>query len=337
MNTLMNTYQENDMSQNMMNSLMECAQTQLVALSDMGLIRVAGKDAAAFLHSLLTNDVTGLPPDGVRHGALCNAMGRMVASFLYWRDGDDYLLQVSADILPTLLKRLSLYLLRAQVRLTDESQSRVAYGLFGPQAGQALSTTLLAGSSLPDTAMTVVAMEHGQVLVLGENRYQIVLNLAVVDAVLQRLESQVKEADLAAWHLVEIRAGMPRITQATQESFTPQMVNFEVIGGVNFKKGCYPGQEIVARTQYLGRVKRRMYRAAFDTAHTELPIAGAALFAPETGEQVCGNLICAAPTRQDGYEALAVIPTSCAEAGEVRLGAPNGPRLSLLPLPYSFA
>lgn len=327
------------MPKNMTNSMMECEQTWLAALTDTGLIRVAGKDAAAFLHSLFTNDVTGLPPYGVRHGALCNAKGRMLASFLYWRDGDDYLLQVSADILPALLKKLSLYLLRAQVRLTDESQSRVAYGLFGPQAGQALSA-LLAGSSLPDTAMAWVAMEHGQVLVLGENRYQLVLKLAVVDAVLQRLDNQVKEADLAAWHLAEIRAGMPRITQATQDAFTPQMVNFEVIGGVNFKKGCYPGQEVVARTQYLGKVKRRMYRVAFDMAQTAKPVTpatGTALFAPETGEQVCGNLICAAPTRQDGYEALVVIPTSCAEAGEVRLGAPNGPRLSLLPLPYSFA
>ena len=309
--------------------------TLLVRLNDVGLIRVAGTDATTFLHNLCTNDVAGLPPDGIRHGALCNAKGRMFASFLYWRDSDDYLLQVSADLLPALLKKLSLYVMRSQVRLTDASSDRVVLGLSGPQVEAARSS--LAGlADLPQAAMTWIAIEQGQLLALGEQRYQLVLAPAAVDRVLQRLADAVYETDLAAWHLAEIRAGTPRITQATQEAFVPQMVNFEAIGGVNFKKGCYPGQEIVARTQYLGKIKRRMYRAAIDAAPTQSAAAGDALFAPATGAQSCGNLVLAAPSPQGGHEVLAVIQSSCADIGEVRLGAPDGPRLSLLPLPYNL-
>jgi tRNA-modifying protein YgfZ len=140
-----------------------------------------------------------------------------------------------------------------------------------------------------------------------------------------------RPAGLAAWHWLEITAGNPRVTAATQEEFVPQMINFELIGGVSFNKGCYPGQEIVARTQYLGKIKRRMYRAHIEDVD---PIPGTHLFAPETGDQACGTIVLSAPSPLGGFEALAVIQSSCFEAGEVHLNSPGGPHLRFLPLPY---
>ncbi|HWV17411.1 MAG TPA: folate-binding protein, partial [Rhodocyclaceae bacterium] len=137
-------------------------------------------------------------------------------------------------------------------------------------------------------------------------------------------------AGLNAWRLRDIADGLPRVVAATQEQFIPQMVNFEAVGGVSFKKGCYPGQEIVARTQYLGKIKRRMYRVSVDALST----AGTDLYAPETGEQSCGNVVIAAQTGPDNSEALVVLQASAFEAGEVHLGSSSGPKLTFLPLPY---
>ncbi|HWU84198.1 MAG TPA: folate-binding protein, partial [Rhodocyclaceae bacterium] len=140
-------------------------------------------------------------------------------------------------------------------------------------------------------------------------------------------------AGLNAWRLRDIAAGLPRVVAATQEQFIPQMINYEVaeVGGVSFKKGCYPGQEIVARTQYLGKIKRRMYRVAVDALTT----AGTDLYAPETGAQSCGNVVISAQTGPHASEALVVLQASTVEAGAVHLGSPSGPALRFLSLPYA--
>jgi len=114
--------------------------------------------------------------------------------------------------------------------------------------------------------------------------------------------------------------------------FVPQMLNYELTGGVSFKKGCYPGQEVVARTQHLGKVKRRMYRASVPVSAIQ---PGTALYAPETGAQSCGNIVFASAAETGNAECLAVVQTTCRETGEVHLGAPDGPKLDFLPLPYT--
>lgn len=301
--------------------------TIIAPLADLGLIRVSGEEAAPFLHNLLTNDVKGLPADGASRSGFCNVKGRLLASFLMWHEGEELLLALSADLLPAILKKLSMYVLRAKVKLADASDDSVLLGLSGPSAAAALEAIAMT----PAAPLSVTRFEQGQVMGLGGERYLLSISADAAPAVWQRLAAHARPVGLAAWRWLEIVAGLPLVTAATQEEFLPQMVNFELIGGVSFNKGCYPGQEIVARTQYLGRVKRRMYRSHIENA---APVSGAPLFAPETGEQACGTLVLVAPSPLGGHEALAVVQSNCFEAGEVHLDSPDGPRLQFLPLPY---
>lgn len=288
-----------------------------VPLTDQGLIRASGEDAPGFLNNLLTNDMAHLAPDGARHAALCTAKGRIIASFLIWKENNDFLLQLSADILPAILKKLSMYVLRSKIKLTDISAERVLVGTVGSPVG-------------PAAPMTTAAYEGGTAIRLDADRCVLALPADRLAAIQAELGTP---AALSAWHLAEIGAGIPRIVAATQEAFVPQMVNYEhsAVGGVSFQKGCYPGQEIVARTQYLGKIKRRMYRARIDA---DLP-PGTDVFTPEAGEQHCGALVLSAPSPAGGFECLVVVQSSGAEAGEVHAGSPAGPRLEILPLPYT--
>ncbi len=298
-------------------------------LTDLGLIRATGADAVDFLHNLLTNDVEGLTADGVHRYGFCTPKGRLLATFLMWRDGADLILALSADLHAAILKKLSMYVLRAQVKLSDASDEVVVLGLSGPQAETALGGI----GAIPAAIMQATANESGRIIRLGEQRFLLVVAAAAAPAAWQKLSAHVLPAGLNAWRWLEIIAGIPQVTVATQEEFIPQMVNYELIGGVSFKKGCYPGQEIVARTQYLGKIKRRMYRAHLETG---VPAPGSPIFAPETGDQACGMVVNAAPAPQGGHEVLAVIQTSCADAGRLYLDARNGPLLVLQPLPYQI-
>lgn len=286
-----------------------------VPLADHGLIRASGEDAASFLHNLLTNDITHLPADGARHAALCTAKGRMIASFLIWREGPDYLLLLSADILPGILKKLSMYVLRSKVRLADITAERALLGTVGFPGG-------------PREAMTTASCAGGTAIRLDAGRCVLALPAGAVP------EGIPPAGRLEDWHLAEIRAGMPRIVAATQEAFTPQMVNYELaaVGGVSFQKGCYPGQEVVARTHYLGKVKRRMYRVQLDSAFPP----GTDIFTPEAGDQHCGAVVLTAPAPEGGFESLLVVQSSGAEADAVHVGAPAGPKARILSLPYAI-
>ncbi|MGE5466670.1 MAG: YgfZ/GcvT domain-containing protein [Ignavibacteria bacterium] len=303
--------------------------TVVAPLTDFGLIRATGEDKAPFLHNLLTNDVRNLAPDAVRFAGLCTAKGRLIASFNLWHDGDGLMLMLSSDILPGILKKLSMYVLRSKVKLTDASDERVLIGLAGPAAEAAL---LELGASVP-FPLQVVPFEHGQALRLDERRLVLSVDAAAAPAVWAKLAAKARPVGKAAWRWLEIAAGQPRIVAATQEAFVPQMANFETpaVGGVSFTKGCYPGQEIVARAQYLGKVKRRMYRAHLDS---EI-VPGTHVFAPETGDQHCGDIALSAPSPEGGYDALVVVQASCAEAGQVHVGAPAGPQLKFGALPYA--
>ncbi len=305
--------------------------TVLIPLTDLGLIRVSGEEAASFLHNLLTNDVNGLAENSARRSGMCNAKGRLLASFTMWRDDGGLLLALAADLLPQVLKKLSMYVLRSKVKLSDESEKTVLLGLSGPRSRAALAGLAGWGETAPSAPLTLKRFGQGQAIDLGGDRHLLAVSAIEAPTVWQQLTQLARPAGLAAWHWLEIAAGTPRVTAATQEEFVPQMVNFELVGGVSFNKGCYPGQEIVARTQYLGKIKRRMYSAHIESA---VPSPGARLLAPETGDQACGNIVLGAPSPQGGFEALAVVQSSCHAAGDVHLDSPDGPRLSFLPLPY---
>jgi len=304
--------------------------TIVAPLTDQGVIRATGEETAGFLHNLLTNDINHIPADGARHAGMCTAKGRLIASFLIWREGGDYLLQLSADILPAIHKKLSMYVLRSKVKLLDASDERLLIGVAGPQAEALLSGL----GAKPGAAMSSAAFDGGTAVRLDDRRFVLAVAAASAEAVWNKLAAAAKPAGLAAWRLAEIAAGQPRVVAATQEAFVPQMINYEVpaVGGVSFHKGCYPGQEIVARTQYLGKIKRRMYRARLDAAFP----AGTDVFTPEAGTQHCGALVSVAPAPEGGYECLLVVQSSGMEAGEVHVGSPDGPKAAFLPLPYAI-
>ncbi|MEW6514642.1 MAG: folate-binding protein YgfZ [Pseudomonadota bacterium] len=305
--------------------------TFFVPLADHGLIRASGEDAANFLHNLLTNDIAHLEPSGVRQAALCTAKGRMIASFTIWRENnlaggpDDYLLLLSADILPGILKKLSMYVLRSKVKLADITAERSLIGVAGPNAEELIGTL---------APMTSLPFAGGTAIRIDARRFVLALPADNATAVHARLAAAARAGTSDDWRLAEIEAGMPRIVAATQEAFTPQMVNYELeaVGGVSFQKGCYPGQEIVARTQYLGKVKRRMYRAKLDSVFPP----GTDVFTPEAGEQHCGAVVLCAPAPAGGCEALLVVQSSGAEANAVHVGKPDGPHAQILPLPYAI-
>ena len=302
-------------------------------LTDLGLIRVSGADSATFLHNLVTNDINGITPGGARFAGLCTAKGRLLALLLVWRDGDDFLLMLPREILPPILKKLSMYVLRSKVKLNDATAERVLIGCSTPVAVSPAPTIGDVLARLP--RFGVAAMEGGQAIRLDDTRWLLAVDAASAASHWQRLAAAARPVGLAAWQWLEIAAGQPRVVAATQEAFVPQMLNMELpaVAGVSFSKGCYPGQEIVARTQYLGKVKRRTYRARLATA----PSPGAHVYAPETGDQHCGAIVSAAPSPAGGFECLVCVQIGAVEAGEVHVGALAGERLEFLPLAYAIA
>ena len=298
----------------------------------LGLIRVAGDDAATFLHSQLTNAVEDLPADAARLAGYCSAKGRLMASFLVWRDAEGIVLQLSADIQPAIQKRLSMFVLRAKAKLSDLSATHRVLGVAGAGAEAALKQ---AGLPAPQGPLSAAHADGVSVIRLadaeGEARWQIVAESARAEALQQALGATLAQAAPAFWDWLDIGAGIPRIVAATQEQFVPQMINFELIGGVNFRKGCYPGQEVVARSQYRGTLKRRMWRVGGEGA---VPAAATEIFRPEDPSQPCGMVVNAAPSPLGGWEGLAELKIDAAVAGALHLGAADGSPVSTRALPY---
>lgn len=303
-----------------------------VPLLHLGLIRAIGEDSAAFLHNLFSNDVKKLGPDAAQWNSFNTPKGRMLASLLIWSETDGHLIALSADILPAMLKKLSMYVLRSKVRLDDASSDIALIGVSGEKAQSVLERAAI---EVPGTNMHQTTGTGWRCVRLGELNHVVAVNAADAPTIYQTLlDSGAQKADTAAWQLAMIRAGLPLITAATQEEFVAQMLNYEVIGGVSFNKGCYPGQEIVARTQYLGKLKKRMYRVRMASDTTPTP--GTDLFTPEFGDQSAGKLVNVARAADGGFEALAVLQSSCANSGEIHLGSPQGPHVAVLELPYSL-
>lgn len=302
-----------------------------VPLLHLGLIRATGVEAGAFLHRLLSNDVAKLAGDAAQWTSFNTAQGRMLANFLLWREGCDLCLAASTDLLPDLLKKLSFYILRAKVKLFFPEQERVLIGLAGPRAGEYLSRVAL---PVPEADMRQAVCADRRTVRLNEGLFILDLPTAEAPASFDSLcQAGAAASGTASWQLATIRAGLPLVTAATQEAFVAQMLNFETIG-VSFTKGCYPGQEIIARTQHLGKSKRRMFRIGLlaPASASDIP-AGMVLYSPsqEPGDrQAAGTLVNFAPLPEGG-EALAIIRTEYSSIGaEIRLGAPDGLRAQVL-------
>jgi folate-binding protein YgfZ len=300
-------------------------------LTQFGVIDAIGDDAATFLHSQLTSDVQHLDASTARLAGFCSAKGRLLASFLMWRTGDAVRLLVSADIQAPVQKRLSMFVLRAKAKLVDATPELAAVGFAGDVRG-VLSRLF---DAMPDGVHVKVDGPSGSLIrvpdSVGRPRFLWVGPKALVEARLAGLDEKLTRGSAQLWDWLDIHAGEPRITQPTAEQFVPQMVNFDVLGGVNFKKGCYPGQEVVARSQYRGTIKRRT-----SLAHVDNAAPGNELFHSDDPGQPCGLVINAAPAADGGVDVLAEIKLAALDSGSVHVGSADGPTLAFLPLPYAL-
>ena len=308
----------------------------VATVTDQGLIAVAGDDAAKFLHTQLTNDVEHLGATDVRFAGFCTPKGRLQASFLMWRDSDAVYLQLPRAIQAPLQKRLSMFVMRSKAKLadaTDAAPCATVLGLGGAKAQAALGQIV---PTLPATPMSKTDGAFGTVLRLndafGAPRYLWLTSSDTAGAVLAALGTTLAVGGNQAWQLATIHAAEPQVGPATQEQFVPQMINLELLGGVNFKKGCYPGQEIVARTKYLGKIKRRAALARIADAGAR---PGDEVFSLLDPSQPCGMVVNAAPNGIGGADALVEI--KLAQLNEdVRLGSATGAQITFLPMPYSL-
>jgi tRNA-modifying protein YgfZ len=288
-------------------------------LTQYGVLEANGDDARSFLHAQLTSDIAGLPDNRARHAGWCSAKGRLLASFLVVPHANGYLLQLARDLAPTVAKRLAIFVLRAKVKISDASAAWVQFGVWGPGAEASLADV---GIEAPGEDLQIV--RRGNLLVVRAFAQHYLLIAPQEERA--RLATLAGSGDATGWTLEEIRAGRPLVTQATQDQFIPQMVNYEHLGAVDFQKGCYPGQEVVARAQYRGQVKRRM-------VHVRAPVplrAGQDLYSDDLPGQASGTVVNAA-----GDEALAVVQIGALEKGAAVRVEANGAPLEVLPLPYA--
>ena len=316
---------------------LEIAVTGLVFadLGHLGVISVHGKDAAAFLQGQFSNDVQQVDEDHSQLSAYCTPKGRVLGLFRLFRRGDTYYLRLPLDTLDAVLERLRRYVLRAEVTLEDATDNFIRIGVTGKEAAEELSAII---DALPEQAGGVARTRDLSVLrVPGVHpRFEVyALSYDAARSLWDTLNVRGAPVGLAAWQLTEIQAGLPNVYAGTAELFIPQMLNLQLIDGVNFRKGCYPGQEIVARTQYLGALKRRMYagRCAADTR----PAPGDALYTADDTGEAAGQIVDAQPHPDGGYAALAVLRINSAETGDLHLGSSDGPAFILEALPYPFA
>ena len=301
-----------DMSAASLHSLSHLELQGAAALNHLGVLRCRGDDAVTFLHQQLTQDIQGLPVQQARWAGYCNAQGRLQASFVVYKKAvDEVWLIMRRDLLPRTLRRLSMFVLRAKVQLSDHSAEQPVWGMSG-QVMQALELE----ASPPWSAFD---LPQGAVIVL----YPVGTEARAL--LLPRAEMPIQDPfSPSAWLAGEVLAGVADVQEATFEAFVPQMLNYESVGGVHFKKGCYPGQEVVARSQFRGTLKRRTHLYA-----TAAPLtAGAEVF---SGEAAVGVIAQAAEMPDGTGVALACILNSHAQDAHLNV---QGVGMRCLPLPY---
>lgn len=296
-------------------------------LSHEGLMAVRGPDASKFLQGQLTCNLNYLSADTSSLGARCTPKGRMLSSFRIVQQGDGYLLAMANELLDGQLADLQKYAAFSKSKLSDESAAWLRIGL---QGGEAVLIGL--GLNLPASADSVAHAADLLAIRLSDGRSELWAPASQATAVLAALSAQLPEAPLNDWLLAQVRAGIGQVFAATREQLIPQMINLQALGGVSFKKGCYTGQEIVARMQYLGKLKRRLHRLSM--VGDEVPEVATPLFSPVHGSSV-GEVVLAARSR-DGIELLTVVQEDALLDGRLHLGSLEGPALQHLDLPYTL-
>jgi folate-binding protein YgfZ len=307
--------------------------TIMCDLSHLGLLEISGADAMTFLQGQVTNDVKLLTGNNAHYSAYCNPKGRMLALFLAFAHADHIHLQLNRELVDPILKRLKMYVMRSKVEIKDVSESIIKFGINGLEASQILASSL---AKIPTQDYELITLDNATVLKLPSTcgaRFEIFTDVTNAPIIWDALKAKCKVVEKLYWDLLEIQAGIPDIELKTQEQFVPQMLNLDILNGINFKKGCYTGQEIVARTHYLGSVKRRTYLA-------EICPASQFASAPQAGDKILdatqnevGLLVRVAPNLDNGFDVLAEMRIDAQQTGEIYW---NKVILKTKELPYSL-
>lgn len=303
-------------------------------LSHFGIISAYGDDAAEFLQAQFTNDINQVDETHSQLSALCSPKGRMLCNFRIFRREQTYYLVLPYELLEAALSRLRMFVLRSRVTLEDASDALIGIGASGNKMVGQLCDIV---GELPENVDESIEYKDFTVVRTAGvvPRYEIYGVLGAMKKLWQALDVHATPVGADVWELLNIQAGIPVITASTIDAFVPQMANMQLINGVSFTKGCYPGQEIVARMHYLGKLKRRMYRVGFEAR--QAPETGTRLVTESSTESQDIGTILSAQKNPDGhYDALAVIQTKDAENSQLKLGDANGPDVTVLDLPYSF-
>jgi folate-binding protein YgfZ len=298
----------------------------IVHLDDMTSLHVAGEDATKFLHAQFTNDLANLPVNQWQYTGYCTPKGRLLSFMMIARTGDNnYRLIMPADVADSILPRLRMFVMRDDVTIVVQDNERGITGILAdpttlkehgldcePEPGHL--------KALPgDSLLMTLDSEPGRYLYLS-GRDQI-----------SKISLPATDRDM--WTGLDISAGIPAVVTATQEAFVPQMVNLDLIGAVNFKKGCYPGQEVVARVHYLGKIKQRMYQANCSGSTPANP--GDKLYIAGEEEKAAGTVVQSA--MHDSKQILQVVLQTSAyeESADIRLSSHDGEAISFPEQPYS--
>lgn len=275
----------------------------ICVLLNLGILEVSGDDAINFLQGQLTNDIKLLSGYNSHYTGYCSPKGRLLNLFLAFSQHDHIYLQLPRSQVEFILKRLKMFVLRSKVIIADQSENIISIGLAGPNASAKLTAFF---HQVPNNPHELIKIHDSTLIKLPGNfpRYQILTSASSFQRLWEALSINCQKVGTQVWDYLEIQAGIPEVVEKTRESFVPQMLNLDVINGINFKKGCYTGQEIVARTHYLGTIKRRTYIAHINSQ--EQPNAGDEIHL-EANENVIGQIVRSAKAPNGGFDVLAEI------------------------------
>lgn len=296
----------------------------LCALAQFRLLQFSGNDAQSFLQNQLTCDLRQLAPSAATYGGYCTPKGRLIANFLLFRTPEAYLMQLPAALIDAVALRLRKYVMHSQVRIDVETRLHTI-GIAGPDAARILRETI---GEPPRHALEQVHYPDLTLTRLPGRGFLLTASIGKLPELWAVLAGKAMPAGTAAWDWSEIQTGIAWIRPATQEQFVPQMIGLDAIGGISFQKGCYPGQEIVARTHYLGEVKRHLRFGQCASLAQEADTL-------VEGDQVRGTIVNAAPAPGGGSDFLAVVANDAGNA--LRLGHATGPQVNLRPLAMADA
>ncbi|MCU7833968.1 MAG: folate-binding protein [gamma proteobacterium symbiont of Taylorina sp.] len=306
----------------------------LTDLSYLGLLEAKGEDSNTFLQGQLTNDISHINSSTSQLSGLCTPKGRLRALFSIHSHNEKFYLQLPKSMLEANLKRLKMFVMMSKVELTDISDELIKIGIAGTSAEKILVGF---GFSIPEKSNDVSHYNNTLLIRLsGQHpRFECIGSFTQIKGLWQKIQATAQLLDTRHWKLLDIQAGIPTVQSETQESFIPQMLNLQALNGINFKKGCYTGQEIVARMQYLGKLKRRMYLAHCETSNPPLP--GQELYSKTAKSgQGAGHIVDAQIALKGGTDLLAVITNDAIENNDIFLDEAMAIPLMIQELPYTF-